>query len=556
MIRHLRDWSTVRWGALLCFGVIPWMVVDGAVAQVGNQPANVDAPPKKSGEDFESRLKAALDRAGDWRFLDQSLGDVMKAIAEKAGIEILIDRRALEEYGLSDDQPVTLVLQGMRLESCLNHLLRPLDLTWIVRDEAILITTVEEAEMAESVQVYPVKAIIELPPGAGEGAYDYDSLIEAITSTITMDAWQEVGGPASIAPFQGTLVVSHSVAGHRTISHLINHLHGLIKVYREDPKKVVPPIVVEPASNGKVRQALDQPITAEWVDVSLSEVVGALYGQAKVPIFIDVRALEEYGIATDEPITLKVENLALRHVLRRLLRPLELSYVVRDEALVITTEEEAEMELLTVIYPVAHLAGAGEGDEMVLAERLDHLIRAVTSSIAVDSWTDVGGPGAVACLLNPPCLIVSQTEEMHEQISMLLSRLYHAVEGQPDLPSITVGADALRIERYYLSLDQGAGKTIATDDVINLIMRTVAWGGANDAYIGALGESIVVRHNDKVHHEVRRLLQRLGLLSSPPYSGFSGFGSGASPLDPPTSLGGGMDEAPSGGFFHAPADGP
>lgn len=546
MIRRVENWSMLLSWVLLCFHVAPWPFAGGAVAQVGNQPADVKVPPKASVGDFESRLDRALDTKGDWQLVDMPLGDAAQAIGEKAGVDILIDHRALDEYGLGEDEPVTIDLEGVRFESCLNHLLRPLDLTWMVRDEAVWVTTPEEAEMAYIVRVYPVREIVQPYAGADERTWDYDSLIEAITCTITPDTWDDVGGPASIEPYRGTLIVTHSPAGHRTISALINHLHGLIRKYREDPTGMVPPIMVEPSANAKVRKALEQPITADWSGAPLTDVASALNSQSKVPVLMDVRALEEYGIDADAPVTLKVNRLPLRHALGRLLRPLELTWLVRDETLVITTPEEAEDQLLTVIYPVAHFVGDGK-DSLAAGGELESLIEVISASIDPASWAQVGGPAPIGCLYRPPCLIVGQTEKTHEQISMLLQRLYHTMEGQQLGPPEVVDEDAMRIERYHLLLDQGETK-ISAEDVINMIMRSVPWDDKEGAYIGPLGDSIVVRHNELIHREIRRMLQRLGLLSSPPFSGFQGCGASGCLGTLPGSPGNAPGSVPSGGF--------
>ncbi len=53
----------------------------------------------------------------------------------------------------------------------------------------------------------------------------------------------------------------------------------------------------------------------------------------------------------------------------------------------------------------------------------DSLIELVTATIAPESWDEVGGPGAVAPFQGNLSLVISQTQEIHEQIADLLEQL-------------------------------------------------------------------------------------------------------------------------------------
>ena len=55
-------------------------------------------------------------------------------------------------------------------------------------------------------------------------------------------------------------------------------------------------------------------------------------------------ALEEIGVGTDEPVTINLHNVSLRSALRLMLKKLQLTYIIQDEVLMITTPEEAEKQ--------------------------------------------------------------------------------------------------------------------------------------------------------------------------------------------------------------------
>lgn len=66
--------------------------------------------------------------------------------------------------------------------------------------------------------------------------------------------------------------------------------------------------------------------------------------------------------------------------------------------------------------------GPGGAGGAALAD-FDTLIELVTTTIAPDSWDEVGGPGAVEAFPTNLSLVVSQTQDVHEQISDLLDQL-------------------------------------------------------------------------------------------------------------------------------------
>src|SRR5207244_8316084 len=69
----------------------------------------------------------------------------------------------------------------------------------------------------------------------------------------------------------------------------------------------------------------------------------------------DMPALEEQSISMDRPISIVLENVSLKSALNLLLHQVHLTYVIRDEALQITTPEKAKGKLVQKTYAVADL---------------------------------------------------------------------------------------------------------------------------------------------------------------------------------------------------------
>ena len=74
-----------------------------------------------------------------------------------------------------------------------------------------------------------------------------------------------------------------------------------------------------------------------------------------IPIQLNKTALEEAGIGTDAPVNITLHNISLRSALRLMLKNVQLTYIIQDEVLIITTKEDAEKDLVVKVYPVADL---------------------------------------------------------------------------------------------------------------------------------------------------------------------------------------------------------
>ena len=105
----------------------------------------------------------------------------------------------------------------------------------------------------------------------------------------------------------------------------------------------------------RIYDALDKEMLLEFTDAPLSEVIDYIKTAADIPIIIDKRALDDVGLGSDTPLTVSLNGVTLRSALKLMLKELDLTYVIRDEVLKITTPEEAENELLTKVYAVADL---------------------------------------------------------------------------------------------------------------------------------------------------------------------------------------------------------
>lgn len=627
--------------ALVCCSLVGCLLLGALAAD------SLGQEPRPRPNEAEAKIEASLGEAAKLHFADQPLADVVEALAKQHKIPIQVDNKALTDSGLGSDTPVTAHIEGVSLRSALRLVLDQLDLTYVVRNEVLFITSKTEAENMLIFKVYPVGDLVRSDnefrspptPDAISGE-DYHELTDLITSCVAPTTWDEVGGPGSIQEFchSHALAFSQTADVHVEVAALLaalrqaRHKQRLaakllakaaekpqaaevesmrVKVYRLDlptamgggmrgmgggmggmgggmgggvfavpdepaagkkveggkvdgdraagndkamedkpagdnapppaganpvaapaagdpqpaptpvsapaappkpdseqfdrwakeiaeilPEVIAPeswapkgegfarfaagslvirqtdathrkiaqflaellvarpnvhwnnfirqadqasaPLAVpgpqvdwpqeaEPAPNAHeiaIEKALDSKLDLSFVDTPLADVIQFFRQRTGLDIQVDAKALSDQGLGMDAPITWRLAGVTSRAALRLLLDQLDLTYVIRHEALMITTKTEAENMETCKVYPVFDLVvRPSNAPPRGRAVDYQSLIEGLTSNIAPTSWDEVGGPGAIQEFTNAGALVISQTTEVHEEIASYLRAL-------------------------------------------------------------------------------------------------------------------------------------
>src|SRR5213075_2789336 len=105
----------------------------------------------------------------------------------------------------------------------------------------------------------------------------------------------------------------------------------------------------------RIFNELSKETSVDFVEQPLKDVVMYISELHRIPIVLSLKKLEEASVSADTPVTKTLKGVTLRSALRLILKDLELTYVVRDEVLQITTLEDAQNQMLTKVYPVGDL---------------------------------------------------------------------------------------------------------------------------------------------------------------------------------------------------------
>ena len=404
----------------------------GALAQTAKVSSPAPRRARLGGREDRGRLV----RPATLNFTETPLADVVDKLKAQNKIAIQLDKKVLDDSGIGTGVQLTFSVKGVSLRAALRLMLRGAGLAYVIEHGAILITTAEEAGRHVTTVAYPVTDLLEkVRDAGGKIAPDVESLSEAIRSTIQPTTWDEVGGLGTIAARtqagSTVLDISQTQDAHRQIAALLRGLREA-KQSAAGGKENYAPLCVPPpgAAEQKIEAALDCPAELNLDNATLTDVVGSLKDRYKIEIQLDRKAMNEAGIGADVTVTKVLKGVTLRSALRLMLRELGLAYVIEDEVLLITTTEAAESNLATVIYPVTDLVsipGRAWEDDIGVPD-LDALKDTIHSTVAPTAWDTVGGPGSITPISvgKARLLIISQTEEVHEEIAALLAGLREA----------------------------------------------------------------------------------------------------------------------------------
>ena len=249
----------------------------------------------------------------------------------------------------------------------------------------------------------------------------------------------------------------------------------------------------------KIQRALNQPVDVSFTDTPLSAVTETLGEMAGINVHLDSQGLGAEGVTSSTLVSINLSQpVTLKSAQNLILAPLRLSYIIRNEVLLITSEMSRDTNVYQEVYNVADLVtpipdfytgpnvglpsairdahetmvfaggrvngdnsslsvagglaqSGGLGDNSLLAQLatsntlsgahgampitvsggqggaamadFDSLIELITTTIEKDSWEDVGGAGTIKEFRGNLSLVISQTQQVHEQIRDLLDQL-------------------------------------------------------------------------------------------------------------------------------------
>ncbi|QDU92769.1 hypothetical protein [Lignipirellula cremea] len=395
-----------------------------------------------------ARIQAALNQPFSGDFQQTPLADVVRRIAKQASIPVRLE----EEPANLADRPVTFWCHKMTLRHAMGRMLHDLGLVWRLRDGAVVIgPPLATDEEPLSMRMYGVTDLVR----DSTEPYPLDRLVEVITQMVDTPS-QQLRNLESLRGEQlgdrWMLVVHQTAQGHRETAALLQGIRSVPPANKQAVRRHDPIYYLEGPIEAKLRAALDQPFVEDFFDTTLEQVVRRLSKAHGVNILLDEQALHGIGIGGDVRIRFPLQKLTLRSALNRILADLELTWMIRDEAILLTTPDVVDDHQQPALYDVHDLVTPPPANAFPLLVAplalplsvapqdvkeamldFDPLVELITSTVSPDAWPEGTGPSSVLGeeFGGRRLLILEQTDEVHLQIADLLRQLRAALAEGP-----------------------------------------------------------------------------------------------------------------------------
>lgn len=187
---------------------------------------------------------------------------------------------------------------------------------------------------------------------------------------------------------------------------------------------------IEAALNQRLKAPLDFPQTP------LNVVLQVLSEEFDIPIQFDTKAMDAVAQPPDIEISANYHGITLRSALELMLGQVEdLTYIIDNEVLLITSIDEAESRLLTLVYQVDDLLPHGSGTRGEGNTSTDApIVDVITRCVERDSWARTQTGDGEICVLEPGVMVISQTQRVHNEVARLLAEIRRAKAAIEDRP--------------------------------------------------------------------------------------------------------------------------
>ncbi|MEX0717316.1 MAG: STN domain-containing protein [Planctomycetaceae bacterium] len=380
-------------------------ILFGGMLAIG---ALLDAPPAASQEfDEPSRPPSAeiLAEQTEIAFAETPLEIAIQLLADLHDVPIVIDKASLQAAKIDPELEVDRVVSGITLESGLNIILDEHGLDWFIRDgKAIVVTTPAAAAKELQTKGYPLGGL----KSHGIAPTDVLRALDELLGVRKTDA-QDRPGRADIN--EEKLSVRHTRRGHAQIARLFAELEAV------GSGKPIPASNRSELNRREIRSSLSELVEVSFDRVPLDVAMSVFADRHGIRIVLDRRAFPKLMDQQEPTLTLMAKRSdakALGPALDRLLKPIDATYIIEHEVLLVTSVAAAEERPDIRVYDIREIARTAAGKERV---------RAAVKEIAREPLRSKTAPAPSSAEIGDSFLIVAASAPRQRALEAVLAAL-------------------------------------------------------------------------------------------------------------------------------------
>jgi len=185
-----------------------------------------------------------------------------------------------------------------------------------------------------------------------------------------------------------------------------------------------------------ILQGLNSTVAVHFKGERFEDVIKFLSDHIKQPILLDKIALNENQVNYDTQVNFDTngQKLSVRTILRKVLSDNNLTYVIRDQAIEVTSNLNAQKMMVVRTYPIGDILHGGFGGlfgyqwqggpagvQAPLNQQVQQIIDMIQSSVDPQSWGNNGG-GTITFHAPTMSLVIRQSAEVHSMLAGSMAR--------------------------------------------------------------------------------------------------------------------------------------
>ena len=367
-----------------------------------NPAEPVRAPIPPADIDVTARLSMRL---ADAKFRKVPLANFVTTLSTMSAVPIRYDAATLSRVGHTPDDQIQVQLQDASIGDVLSEAIGQWGLTYLATGPRVIIRVPSPDEADLRTVRHDVRDL-------ADNAAELDQLAENLQAVVAPKTWATSGGRGQIVAASGVLTVEQS-----------SDVHFQILVFGDKlrvARRLAPKSPLDPSHfQLKTREQLSEEMLARTVTIrpaegeTLNTIAERLSHNTGLMIAVDELALMKVGKSGDDEVRIEIDKEPLSDAFAVLLTPRDLTFRIVDHRIIeITTPAAVATAYHVEFYPVAELATD--------RETAGRLIDRVKRQVVPDSWSTVGGSGAIVFDDRGRCLIVRQTSAGHTELASFL----------------------------------------------------------------------------------------------------------------------------------------
>lgn len=505
--RHVWTWQAFRYvllaagaAVLPCFTLAQEVKPSTPPATQGPALGGVKISDEPTAIDSATLVDPKLRQLATIQFQDASFSEVVQWLQKQTGLNVSLDTRSLETVGIDANSPITDRLENSPVHQLLDRLQRH-KIGWTLQGGVLQLHAQDDPRVLYNTQ-YNVGDLLDVK-------FEGEALQQSLRNGITCAAgWADDGGAGDMVLLGDVLFIRQDSRTHRRIA-------GLLAALRAPARRV---LVDDAASHAAQRAALAKPVNVSLKSKPLGVAIEELAKAAGIDMRTDLLELRGMKVNERTPITFELRDQSLQTTLDLLLAHYQLSWILRDGVVWITTEDVAGGFLKTAVFDVRDLCPDSKSSQL--------LQDAIERQANAPGWESSGGAGQIA-FAKPGVMVVQQTERALDSVQELLENYRFALRNSKRRISPEEDPEAI-IVKYYLMptevaedlekslptlLHPESWKSEKQPAAVGVIRRLRSWSkpaaGEADKASSVSYSTLIIEQKRKVHLEIPDILHKI-----------------------------------------------